>query len=337
MDISDRKRLILAAIVTMHQNSGDPVGSKSLLHFLDQLSVSSATLRNEMSELTALGYLEQPHTSAGRVPTPMGVRFYIDNLMDRSPLKDSEKRYIDRAVAGLDKDPTKAAKESAVLLSQMFGLASIASTPTGGNVQVIHYELLRVGRYNIAVLAVTGAGSVLSRVARVTAELTETHLSQIETVLNTNLAFVYPEDLTASLMRYVTTEFGDLGAAGRPILTAAAELLKETATVETFSVGEQNLLHFRELDGSMKELLEFFSDSVKIRQFLENDRSNVTVYIGGEDGDGYLDSVSIVAARYKAPGDRMGGLGIVGPTRLNYSYILPRLSYFCRRLESVLE
>ena len=333
MDISDRKRLILAAVVALHSGSGDPVGSKSLANSLSQLSVSSATLRNEMSELTSMGLLEQPHTSAGRVPTARGVRFYIENLMNGIPLEESEKRAISAAVAAMDADPSRAAKESTSVLSDMFSLAAVASTPVGGDVQVIHYKLLRVGRYNVAVLAVTGAGSVLTRAARVSGELTDTELTLIEAVLNRSLAFVYRQDLTPSRLGMLSLEFGSLRDLAMPLLTTAVELLQETGHVSTYSEGQQYLLRYRELDGGMKELLEFFSDSRKIREKLERDPARVSVTVGSDLGFGSLENIAMVVSRYRAPGGRVGGLGIIGPARINYPYIIPRLRYFSEQLE----
>ncbi len=336
MDISDRKRLILAAVVTLHSSSGDPVGSKNLGSFLSQLSVSSATLRNEMSELTALGLLEQPHTSAGRVPTTDGVRFYIQNLMHTLPLTDGEKRAIRSAVAGIDADPSKAARASAKLLSEMFSLAAVASTPVGSDVQVVHFKLLRVGRYNLAVLAVTGAGSVLTRGTRVEAELSDPQLEALEQLLNRQLAFVYRQDLSAALLRHTASCLGELREAAMPVLTAAVELIKETGYVETCAEGQQYLLRFRELDSSLKDLLEFFCDSAAIREKLEASPRRVSVLLGPDMGFERSDTVAMVVSRYRAPGGRMGGLGIVGPQRLNYPYIIPRLRYFSEQLEQVL-
>ena len=158
MDISNRKQRILAQIVALHTSSGDPVGSRLLQEFLDTVSVSTATLRSEMAQLTALGLLEQPHTSAGRVPTVEGYRYFLNNLMTAKPLSAAEKRAIQSAVDSMDPDPDRAAQAAAEHLAKLSGLGAITTTPVCADTQMIHFELVRVGRYNTAVLGITNLG-----------------------------------------------------------------------------------------------------------------------------------------------------------------------------------
>jgi len=129
MDISHRKQMILAEIVALHTDSGDPIGSRLLQEFLRDFSVSTATLRNEMAQLTNLGLLEQPHTSAGRVPTELGYRYYLNNLMQVKPLSRAEIKNIQDEVNKMDTDPDKAAEFAADSLAKLSGLGAITSTP----------------------------------------------------------------------------------------------------------------------------------------------------------------------------------------------------------------
>ena len=165
MDISHRKQMILAEIVALHTDSGDPIGSRLLQEFLRDFSVSTATLRNEMAQLTTLGLLEQPHTSAGRIPTEEGYRYYLNNLMHAKPLDRSETRTIQNEVSKMDTDPDKAAEYAADSLASLSGLGAITSTPITTETQISYYDLVKVGRYNIAVLGVTNIGALKTRVS----------------------------------------------------------------------------------------------------------------------------------------------------------------------------
>ena len=179
-----RKRIVLSAIISMHTLDGEPVGSKTLLGGNIPLGVSSATLRNEMAQLTEIGLLEQPHVSAGRVPTAMGYQYYVHKLLRRNAVSEAERAQIKQQVDGFDTDPDRACEEAARLLGRVTGLAGIATTPEGNNLSVAHFRLIRVGRYNIAVIAVTSSGGVRTRICRTARELTDEELTRVQAMLN---------------------------------------------------------------------------------------------------------------------------------------------------------
>lgn len=334
MEISDRKRMILAAVVTLHTDSGDPVGSNILNRFLDEISVSSATLRNEMAELTALGLLEQPHTSAGRIPTQLGMRFYVDNLMHLYKMAPREKQYIENLVATMDTDPEKAAEAAAKSLANMFELAAIAMTPQVKAPHLVHFEIMRAGRFNLAVMGVTNAGSVKSRICRVADDLSDRELQAAETVLNDHLVFVSSEDVSPKLIAQINALLGDIGDKMLPVISSAVALVRQAADVRVYSDGEHNLLHYREMDGQMRPYLEFLNDSERVTELLSKNEKTVTILMGDEIGDEMPD-MGLVVGNYRAWG-LSGGLGIAGPSRMNYAYIIPRLKYFCDSMSKYL-
>ena len=335
MDISERKRLILKTIVSLHTDSGDPVGSKILNTFLANLSVSSATLRNEMAEMTALGLLEQPHTSAGRVPTMAGYRYYVEHLMKPKPLLEEEKEYIRQTVREMDSDPDKAAQSAARALCEIASLAAVATTPQGGNVQITHFSLMKTGRYNVAVMGVSSVGSLKTRVCRTGAELSDDHIRRMEALLNQQLVFVSAEDVTPQRLASVYALLGGEGKLLEPILAAAASIIQSASDVHVFIDGQQRLLAYRELDGHIKELLELFSDRAAMRSWLSRPES-LKVIVGDENGELGLDALSTVVGRYRAAGGRFGALAVAGPIRMNYGYIVPRLNYFCETMSAAL-
>ncbi len=335
MDISRRKRIILSQIVALYTDSGDPVGSKILNQFLEGVSVSSATIRNEMAELTSLGFLEQPHTSAGRIPTVEGFRYCVEHMLHSAPLSASEQAAIDTAIDAMDSDPDRAADEAARSLAQVTGLAAITTTPQGGNVQMTHYEIFKTGKYNIAIVGVTSVGGVKTRVCRVAQELEGDLLAKLESMLNRRFVFVSAEDVTDALVREAIGELGADGERCVPVLSAVVTIIRSAADVRVYTEGQEKLLDYPEFDAHIKELLELFSDTENMRNYLVPDEP-LKVYVGDERGAFGMDSLGVVLGRYRAAGGRYGALAVAGPVRMNYAYIIPRVTYFRDRLSAAL-
>ncbi len=335
MDISNRKKLILSAIVTLHEDKGDPIGSAILANFLSNLSVSSATLRNEMAELTALGYLMQPHTSAGRVPTMLGFRYYIDNLINSYPLERGEALEIRKTVLAFDSDPDKAAESCAKTMAKYFGLAVASTTPTRTVSSVVHYKLISVGRFNIALLAVTDSGSVKTRVTRLEIEPTQNELSDAENALNKHLAFVSFQDITSEKLEAVFSDCNANRSLTRDILSGAVILAESITEKSLYYDGLHYLTRFRELDCEMKELLELFSNSTLLLKRMERG-PDISVLVGEELSAYSLNNISLVSSGYTGRSGFRGSLGITGPVRMNYAYIIPRLKTFCDSMSELL-
>ncbi|NLL91224.1 MAG: heat-inducible transcription repressor HrcA [Ruminococcaceae bacterium] len=331
MDISERKRIILKTVVSLYSDSGDPVGSKILNRFLSEISVSSATIRNEMAELTALGLLTQPHTSAGRTPTAMGMRYYLDNLLQEYAITQEEERKIREDIESLDSDPDKAAEMSAKILSDMFGLATVVMTPKNANPQIVHFRTIRVGKYNIAVIGVTNTGSVSSRVCRVSERYSAEHdAATIENLLNTHLVFKSYLDIGSNFYETVRRELGEDSERFVPIISAAIALLGQISDVRVYLDGVHNLIKYKDIEDEIGEVLEFLSDSDSLIPLMSRRENQITVYMGGEKLN-YIDNFGLITGPYFARGLK-GGIGIAGPIRMKYAYIIPRLKYFCKFL-----
>ena len=225
MAMDQRKQRILEAIVALYAVDGEPVGSGLLAHYFD-MAVSSATLRNEMAALTRLGMLEQPHTSAGRVPSPQGYRYYLDHLLGApgaTALAAEDKGRIDELFAAMDAEPEKLAQSAARSLADYTHLAAAATTPQADDLCIAHFEVVQVGRYTAAVLAVTSAGGVRTRVARVGEGFTRGDAQALAALLNRSLTFVVAEDVTPSLTAEL---FAAAGERLRPVVLAAEALVR---------------------------------------------------------------------------------------------------------------
>ena len=200
MTMDARKQRVLQAIVALYGLEGEPVGSSVLANYFD-IAVSSATLRNEMAALTKLGLLEQPHTSAGRVPSAKGYRYYLDNLLtDDQPLDRVTRARVDAVFASLDHEPEKLAQGAARALAAISGCTAAVSTPCAEDLCIAHYEVVQVGRSAAAVLAVTTAGYVRTRVARVRSGLSREKAAALAALLNHSLTFVAPVDLSGRML-----------------------------------------------------------------------------------------------------------------------------------------
>lgn len=333
-DISMRKRIVLSAIISMHTLDGEPVGSKTLLAGNIPLGVSSATLRNEMAQLTEIGLLEQPHVSAGRVPTAMGYQYYVHKLLRRNAVSEAERAQIKQQVDGFDTDPDRACEEAAHLLGRVTGLAGIATTPEGNNLSVAHFRLIRVGRYNIAVIAVTSSGGVRTRICRTARELTDDELTRVQAMLNRSMVFIARMDLTDEMVAQAARSLGDLGWAAQPICEAAKLAIRSLDEAKVFVSGTENLLQYRELD--LQEALRFLADERQIRKLVRKTDDTVKAFVADETGVVYSDSISVLIGRYRCGNGLGGGIGLVGPLRMNYDYVIPRLQCLCELLSSAL-
>lgn len=328
MAMDRRKQRVLEAIVALYAAEGEPVGSGLLASYFD-MAVSSATLRNEMAALTKLGLLEQPHTSAGRVPSAQGYRYYLDHLIaapGATQLPQADRLHIDELFAAMDAEPEKLAQSAARALADYTGLAAATTTPRSDDLCIAHFEVVQVGRYTAAVLAVTSAGGVRTRVARVADGFTRNDAQTLALLLNRNLAFVVPEDLTDAL----TAEL--LLAAGRRLapVVRAAEALVRTAPRVYFE-GAQRLAQMPDVRKNLGTLLEIFSDNTAGRRLIEPQGNKVTATLG-EDVRPAMPGVCVVSKRYLAGSGLTGAIALIGSNRMPYQQLIPVLEYFSMKL-----
>lgn len=323
-----RKQRILEAIVALYATDGEPVGSGLLASYFD-MALSSATLRNEMAALTRLGLLEQPHTSAGRVPSAQGYRYYLDHLLQAPGsihLEDEDKAHIDELFGSMDIEPEKLAQSAARALADYTGCAAAATTPRSDDLCIAHFEVVQVGRYSAAVLAVTSAGGVRTRVARVETGLTRADAMELGQLLNRGLTFVVPEDMTPMLTASLVM------AAGRrlaPVILAAEALVRTGAQV--YLEGAQYLAQMPDVRQNLGTLLEIFSDQRAASELIEPDGGKVTATLGN-DLEPAMPGLCIVSKRYLAGGGLTGAIALVGSNRMEFQHLIPVLDYFATKL-----
>lgn len=328
MGMDDRKQRIMMAIVSLYANDGEPVGSNLLSrHF--NMAVSSATLRNEMAALTRLGLLEQPHTSAGRVPTAKGYRYYVDNLLDTPDiLQKADREEIDTLFRQLDYDPDKMVQGAARSLSSLLSYCVVATNPRAQDLSIAHFEVIRVGRSTAAVLAVTAAGGVRTRVAKVDFELSEGDTGKVADALNQHLRFVAEADINTVCVRTLVDSLGPGGARWWPLLSAALTILGEVGKSDIYFEGQEHLLEWPELERNLRTLMAVLNDTHKLEALLQPRAGHTSILFGDEFADTPVPGMCLLTRQYLAGGGLSGVIAVVGPSRMRYREVIPKLEYF---------
>lgn len=336
MELGARKQQIVSAIVDAYIRTGEPIGSKALVYALDQ-AVSSATIRNDMADLAAAGFLAQPHTSAGRVPTAKAFRFYLDRLLACRPLSEVCRREMDEVLEPASGDPEKLIAVASELLARETGVAAVAATPDPKSSVVRRIELLRVGTRSAAVLLMTEGGNLHSRVCRLDTECNGVVLEQIAAHLNHEFAGKVLSEIGVAQAQRLLVQLGRYGLSYAPLLTAFIELVSESAQADVQLSGQLNLLQHPDypLDQA-RSLLALLSRREWLNGMLTAHPRGLRVVLGSESPSPELNGSCIIVTQY-ALGDRENGaLGLIGPVRMDYARAIPRLQYVAQSVGRLL-
>lgn len=336
MELNERKQKILTAIIDSYIQTGEPVGSKALVELLDN-AVSSATIRNEMAELASWGYLEQPHTSAGRIPTAKAFRLYIDKLMHRHPLTEEDQRDIDEMLAGSAGDPERLIGEASQALAETTGCAAVSTTLSEQGTVIRRIEIMQVSPRMAALLLMTGSGVLRSRVCRFDADVSADMLQTLCNALVDKFFGCQLADMGVPQVQNLLVSLGDNGLVCAPALSAFYDLVQESAEAEVLLKGQLNLLQHPdyELDRA-RALLGFLAQRDQLIDMLAAHSGGLRVVLGSESPRPELTGSSIILTRYFL-GDRAdGALGLIGPLRMDYAATIPRLEYFAKAVGRLL-
>jgi heat-inducible transcriptional repressor len=327
LELSERKQKILAAVVDLYVATGEPVGSKALCDTLD-FSVSSATVRNEMSELAELELLEQPHTSAGRVPSHKGYRIYIDTLMKKKPVTSEEQRYIDSLLLPSAYDPEKLLDGVARALASMTKFAAVSTTPSGSGSDIRAFQFVQTSRRTAMVILMTSAGTMKSRVFHCDFNITPEIMRVFFRVLNEKLVGLPVAAITPAYIQSLAASLGDMTMLMSDALMAVLDVAQESMQSEICLDGEMNLLYYRELgNGSVNRIMDFLSRPEELSRLLMQHSNGMKVLIGAETKRPELSDSSVIISRYAIGGRDAGAIAIIGPTRMDYSKIISNIEY----------
>lgn len=333
MELSERKKKILRAVVENYIQTAEPVGSKAIVENAG-LEVSSATIRNEMADLEALGLLEQPHTSAGRIPSPQGYRFYVNELMEEHRLTMQETQSINEALHLRIQEMDKVMTEAGRIISQLTKYPTFALTTGGGKAAITRYDLLQVERNAFIVVVMTSTEMVRNKLCRLPTDISETQLQLLNTLLNTSFVNLTLEELTPELMRIAQHAAGEAYGLISLVVSFAMEVLEEMESHVVHTAGIPNLLahpEFKNLENA-EPLMNFLAEWGQSDNLPAPQDEPVKILIGPENVVDELKNTSVIMARYDIGDGMQGVIGVVGPTRMDYAKLAARLSYFAEGL-----
>lgn len=336
MELDSRKLKILSEIVRLYIKTGEPVGSKALVDCLDY-QISSATIRNDMSELSQLGFLIQPHTSAGRIPSHIGFRLYIDNLLEKRELSADEKKNIDKFLKCKFDSPEKLIEYASLYLAQTTGCASISTTPTADKDKIAGIEIVKIGDRTIVVLVISTANIMKSKMCRVDFDLTAQALAYISVLLKDKLVNEKLEDIDIVKIQTIAAGLGEYTLALTPVLLAAYEIIKMFSENKVMLEGQSNLFYYKELSEGIAQLFDFLSNNSGLLNIIDDVNNGVNVIIGKETNHDELAESSMLFAKYNFYNTKSGTLGLIGPTRIDYAKLIPYLEYFSSSMGNILE
>lgn len=333
MELSERKKQILRAVVENYIQTAEPVGSKAIVASAG-LKVSSATIRNEMAELENLGLLEQPHTSAGRIPSPKGYRLYVNELMEEHRLTMQETQKINDALNLKIRQMDQVMTEAGKIVSQLTRYPTFALT-TGSKKAVINrYDLLMVEQNSFIAVLMTDSQVVKNKLFRLPGEISDTQLQLLGTLLNTSFTGLTLEEFNPALVRVAAHASGEAYGLINLVVSFAMEVLEDLESNVVHTAGIPSLLAHPEYQSLEKAepLMNFLSEMGDRGNLPAVQGENVKILIGPENVADELKNSSVIMASYDIGGGMQGVIGVVGPTRMDYADLAARLSYFAEGL-----
>ena len=327
MELSSRKEQILSAVVESYIASGEPIGSKALLCETG-LTVSSATVRNELADLANKGYLTQPHTSAGRIPSHLGYRYYIDNLMKKQGAHERVKEYIRKSVLSGADAPEKILHKTAQVLSELSGMAAVTTTPNGDSARVHKIRFVVTGRHTGMVVLITSNGMVKSRLFRCDFVLTPELIAMFDRAINDSFVGLPLKQINTVYLQTIAAKFGELSLFMPDVLLAILDASTQAMQTTINVSGATNLLFLNGYDIlSARNVLKLLSDTERLSQLLSDNAKETKVYIGKEIGCYELLDSGVITTGYEIGSRCAGTIALFGPTRADYKNLIPQLEY----------
>ncbi len=335
-ELNERKLTILHAIIKTYLETGEPVGSRTISKYTD-LNLSSATIRNEMSDLEELGYIVQPHTSAGRIPSDKGYRLYVDMLMEEKEqeLNEREEQMLEKA----DK-MEKLLKQAARVLATNTNYATMVSTPVNSANKLKFIQLSMVDEEQIIAVIVLGGNVIKNRIINVEEPLSNENLLKLNMLLNTTLNGMSIEEINLGLIARLKEQAGIHSEVIGNVLDAVADVIQLDEDMQIYTSGTTNIFKYPELSDkqSAQEIISAFEEKQQLTELVaqtlsKEENTGIQVYIGDEAPVQNMKDCSVVTATYELGDGMKGTIGIIGPKRMDYEHVLKSM----KRLQSELD
>ena len=337
MELTERKKKVLRSVVDLYIRTAEPVGSKAITELPD-MNYSSATIRNEMADLTAMGYLEQPHTSAGRIPSAAGYRLYVDELMMDYRLTLDETHSINTAIEEKMQRVDRMVEKVAKLVSQATDLPAISLASRNGGATVKRFDLILAGSGSIILVLMLSNDEVVNKLIKLPLHVEETDLRVLGAVLNATLTQLSPEDYTAELLERVMGSAGAAAALVPVIVDFTTDTLRRQESTNMAVAGQMRLLgqpEYRDVDKAQKLITSLDEDTLSNLPAVFRNENGTQVLVGPENVAQELKDTSVVMTKFDIGDGMHGMIGVVGPTRMDYAKVTARLSYFAESLSKM--
>ena len=331
-ELSGRKKLILRSVIESHIATGEPIGSKTLMTRSD-IPFSSATIRNEMADLESLGYLIQPHTSAGRVPTRLGYRFYVDALMENYQLTATEIVSLNNIIRNKMGELDSILKSASKLIASMTNYTTVAVQSAYGTPTVAQYSYMLLGANAFLLVMRMSDESVSTKHIRTDLSLDDSVLQRLMGILNASFVGISSDGITLPMMMQAEAEMGEAGSLMSPVVKAIYETIGKNEEADINFEGLNKLLEYPEFSNveQMRRVIgmvEKKDDFMKIIESADDDKVNIFI---GHDGK-LIDNSAFVFKTIKVGGKAVGAIGVFGPSRMDYSKVISTVEYLSATL-----
>ncbi len=337
MELNDRKKLILQAIVDEYISSAEPVGSR-IISKKNDLGLSSATIRNEMADLEEMGYLVQPHTSAGRIPTDAGYRFYVNSLMRRYKMGVETIEQLQKELAGRISRLDRAVLKAGYMAALLTDYTTVVTTPVGDRADIKKVDLVAISDDTVMLIIVTSRAN--SRVIKV--KLSADECTDIASILNKNLCGKTADEIGYDTIREIESQCTNtLNTDNRiiiSILNFVYECVGDLDESEIFVENAKSILKYPEYSdvNKAREIFNFLEDKKSLKQLISGTESDgVRAMIGTENEPEILKDCSLVTVNYSLDGKNVGKLGVIGPKRMNYSQVFASLDLISQEIDKL--
>ena len=337
LQLDERKKIILKAIIRNYLETGEPVGSRTISKYTD-LNLSSATIRNEMADLEETGYIMQPHTSAGRIPSDKGYRFYVDQMMQE---KDKEVSEMKELLLEKEEKMEHLLKQVAKVLAVNTNYATMISAPQCHQNKLKFIQLSRVDEHQILAVIVAEGNVIKNSIIPVKEKLDDETMLKLNILLNTHLTGLSMEEINLGVIASLKHKAGVHEDIVSEVMDAVAEAIKADEDLEIYTSGTNNIFKYPELSDNRKasELINTFEEKAMFNELIvdafEGEKTGIQVYIGEENRLQSMKDCSVVTATYELDEGMKGTIGIIGPKRMDYDKVVDTLKNLQTQLDEL--
>lgn len=338
MQLDERKKIILQAIIRNYLETGEPVGSRTISKYTD-LNLSSATIRNEMADLEEMGYILQPHTSAGRIPSDKGYRFYVDRMMEE---KDKEVSEMKELLLEKEEKMDHLLKQVAKVLAVNTNYATMISAPQYHHNKLKFIQLSRVDEHQILAVIVAEGNIIKNSIIPVKEKIDDETMLKLNILLNTHLTGLSMEEINLGVIASLKQKAGIHEDIVSEVMDAVAEAIKADEDLEIYTSGTNNIFKYPELSDNSKasELINTFEEKAVFNELIvdtlsDREKNGIQVYIGEENRLQSMKDCSVVTATYELDEGMKGTIGIIGPKRMDYDKVVDTLKNLRNQLDEL--